>query len=189
MTTSRKFCRFVKPSQDASRLEVQRLLPSTFEIPVGGICISAFLVVTRGTSNEVLLGRLNPEAPWDELGALGGALLERASKGWMIPSSHLMLFEPPGNAARRILKEQLGLEKLALASPEVFSDVYDHPVAGPNHWDIGYIFKAQMPSGEALSRLPAWKELRFVDVRQTKREELARSHSDVLEFSGFRFSA
>jgi ADP-ribose pyrophosphatase YjhB (NUDIX family) len=190
MATSRKFCRFVKPSEDPARFESQRAIPSTFEMPGSGMCISAFLLACReGVSDEVLLGRLNPAAPWDEIGALGGSLLERASKGWMIPSSHLMLLESPGDAARRVLREQLGFGTIRAGGPEVFSDVYDHPIAGPNHWDVCYVFRVSVPAGFEPSRHAAWREIKFARTSQMEREELVRSHSDILEFAGFRFQS
>ncbi len=81
MDTDRKFTRF-------SRTKTP---PRIDEIPEGGFCLSAFLVVSKtGRPNHVLLGRLNPEAPWDYVGALDRERAERNSKGWMVPSSHLI---------------------------------------------------------------------------------------------------
>jgi hypothetical protein len=52
----------------------------------------------------VLMGRVNPEYPaWEHIGALNKVRLERYSDKWMLPSSHLVLYESPRQAAERIL--------------------------------------------------------------------------------------
>ena len=61
MVTDRRFCRFNK--QEETRLFG---MP---EVPEGGLCLSAFLVITdEQNSNSVLMGHLNPQAPWDHIG-------------------------------------------------------------------------------------------------------------------------
>ncbi len=187
MTTDRRFARFnsgkstVTGGTDTSPL-VSR------EVPDGGMCLSAFVVLTEaGHPNRVLLGHLNPEARWDHIGALDPERAEVHSKGWMIPSSHLLLKESPHEAARRILKEQLELEGVQLSEPKVVSETYTPKRFPdlPSHWDIGFIFR-----GEFRGKPPsasAWRQLSFVDLGRTKKSEMARSHEDVLEAGGFKF--
>jgi len=99
MATDRKFCRFNK--QETASFGMA-------EVPEGGVCISAFLVISDiENPNSALMGHLNPEAPWDHLGALDSSRIEIHSKGWMLPSSHLIVYESPQDAAKRILREQL----------------------------------------------------------------------------------
>ncbi|HKM77599.1 MAG TPA: hypothetical protein VJZ03_00860 [Candidatus Bathyarchaeia archaeon] len=43
------------------------------------------------------------------------------SKAWMLPSSHLIIYESPHDAAKRILKEQPELDNLKLNEPKVIS--------------------------------------------------------------------
>src|SRR5437867_9814632 len=115
MATERKFTRFAPVDRPMT----------TREIPEGGFCLSTFLVIGRtGRPSQVLMGHLNPSGPWDHIGALDQERAEVNSKGWMLPSSHLMVGESPVAAAERILKEQLGLPMLALNGPHVFSEVY-----------------------------------------------------------------
>ena len=182
MTTDRCFARF-NAGHSTGPL-------TTHEVPEGGLCLSAFVVLTEaGDSRRVLLGHLNAEANWDHIGALDPERVEVHSKGWMIPSCHLLLKESPQEAAKRILKEQLALEHVELSEPRVVSEVYAprrFPDL-PSHWDLGFIFKGEVPRGET-PREPAWKELRFVDVGRTRKSEMARSHEDVLESVGFRFA-
>jgi len=152
------------------------------EIPEGGFCISAFLIISKAKSpKHVLAGRINKEAPWDHLGALDRERVERHSKGWMLPSSALMLGESPKEAAERILKEQLGVADQPLGGIFVFSEVY-----GPmRHWDLEFIFqgeRANTPANEA------WRELTFIDLSKTRREDIVRGHEDILAHVGKRMA-
>jgi len=189
MTTDRRFARFnagnstVSGKPDAGPLTMR-------EIPEGGMCLSAFVVLTAaGSPSRVLLGHLNPKAMWDHLGALDPERVEVHSKGWMIPSSHLLLKEPPQEAARRILKEQLELEGVPLTGPMVVSETYTprrFPDL-PSHWDLEFIFRGELPV-ENLPVAFAWKELAFVDINRTRKSEIARSHEDVLKSAGLKFA-
>lgn len=83
-------------------MQLQRgiLPPRLGEIPEGGVCISTFVVISRrGDSKSVLMGRINKRAPWDHIGALDPGRVERHSKSWMLPSSHLIFGESPQDAA------------------------------------------------------------------------------------------
>ena len=104
----------------------------------------------------------------------------------MIPSSHLIFGEAPEAAARRILVEQLGLRRdRTLEPPQIFSEVAT-PRRFPDrahHWDIGFVYTGPLSESE-LRPTPAWKDLALVDTRTLKREEMARSHDDVLEAVG-----
>src|SRR5436309_10878346 len=81
MATERKFTRFAPVDRPMT----------TREIPEGGFCLSAFLVIGRtGRPSQVLMGHLNPSGPWDHVGALDQERAEVNSKGWMLPSSHLI---------------------------------------------------------------------------------------------------
>src|SRR3989442_4075768 len=53
---------------------------------------------------RVLMGHMNPKAPWDHIGALDPSRVEAHSRGWMLPSSHLIFLESPDEAARRIAR-------------------------------------------------------------------------------------
>jgi len=123
------------------------------------------------------MGRVNREAQWDHLGALYPEMVDRHSKGWMLPSSQLIFGESPHDAARRILLEQLGLTDQKLENPRVFSEVY-----GPsNHWDLEFLFLGERDRAPTHA---AWKELKFVDLTNTKKDEIARFHEDILAHVG-----
>ena len=172
MATSRRFAHF--------RHDV--VPPRMNEIPKGGFCISAFLVISKARSPaQVLAGRINKKAPWDHIGALDPKRVERHSKGWMLPSSALMLGESPKEAAERILKEQLGVADQSLEGPFVFSEVYGRM----RHWDLEFIFQGERASTPAND---AWSELTFIDLSKTRREDIARGHEDILAHLGKRIA-
>ncbi len=123
------------------------------------------------------MGHLDPAASWDHIGALDTERAEANSKGWMLPSSHLLIGESPEAAAERILKEQLGLPGLPLNGPQVFSEVY----GAKNHWDLEFVFIGERGQ---IGQHPAWSELAFVDVNETPRDHIARYHEDILAHIG-----
>jgi ADP-ribose pyrophosphatase YjhB (NUDIX family) len=168
MATQRAFARFSRWSKP----------PVTAEVPDGGFCLSAFLVISKQNDpRKVLMGRIDPTFPWEEIGALDRDRAERAAAGFTLPSSHLILGESPLQAAKRILKEQLGMEDIGLTGPSVFSEVY----GDRNHWDIEFVFFGAVDS---VRKHPAWRELTFVDLVRMKKEDFARSHQDVLSNAG-----
>jgi len=180
--TTRRFTRFrrgpVPENSDAS------------EVPDNGMCLSVFLILEDPKRDgAVLMGRLDPSAPWFEIGALGGARVSKVSDRWMLPSSQLMLFESPDDAARRIFREQLGSSPVALTGPAVFSDpsVRKGEEDRDPHWDIHFVYRGRWPSS-AVPHAAAWKHLEFVDVTRVKSFEIARSQGDVLELAGFQLS-
>src|SRR5207253_10520272 len=150
MTTDRRFSRFSKSRETAAF--------SITEIPVGGVCLSAFLIVTEvGDPNKVVMGHMNPAAPWDHIGALDRSRLEVHSRGWMLPSPHLIFQDSPGDAARRIAREQLELPGLSLSEPKVVSEAYT-PKQFPDprtHGDIEVLFRGKLPAAE-VHRHEAW---------------------------------
>ena len=189
MTTKRKFAGFAKSSLPGSG-EIPSFRMK--ELPDGGMCLSSFLVISESDSKRVLMGHLNPKAPWDHIGALDESRIQAHSKGWMLPSSHLIVHESPQEAAARILKEQLGIDNrmVTLSDPKVVSEV-STPKRFPNlpqHWDIEFIFRGTLASGVQVPKSDAWTDLKFVDVNKTARSEMARSHEDILESIGFRFA-
>ncbi len=157
------------------------------EIPPDGFCISAFLVLQDPEDpRRVLMGHLNPQAPWDHIGALDPSRVEVHRRRWMLPSSHLIYGEAPYAAAQRILSEQLGLPPtLPVDQPRVFSEV------GParrfpglkGHWDLELIFMGRLPPTK-VNPGRAWTELAFVDLRTVGRAGIARSHDEILDLVG-----
>ena len=168
MATERLFTRFTKTGAP----------PRINEIPEGGFCISSFVVLSKkGRPQEVLLGKLDTAANWENIGGLDKDRAESNSKGWMLPGCHLLYGESPQDAAKRILSEMLGMPDQKVQGPAVFSEVY-----GPkNHWDIEFIFTGERDEAEPNA---AWRELRFVDTTRLQQSDFARNHQDVLAHVG-----
>ena len=116
MATDRLFCRFNR-GRSTTTGKFDETPVTLREIPLGGLCLSAFLVL-RDEHDRFLMGKIDPDAPWDHLGALDRRRIEEHRKGWMLPSSHLIVHESPKDAAMRIAKEQLELDGLCLIRTE-----------------------------------------------------------------------
>jgi ADP-ribose pyrophosphatase YjhB (NUDIX family) len=170
MATNRRFAHF---KRDVAP-------PRMKELPEGGFCISAFVIISKKNNPEqVLMGRINKKAPWGHVGALDPERVERHSVGWMLPSSGLLLGESPIQAANRILNEQLGVADQILEGPSVFSEVY-----GPmNHWDLEFLFQGERNN---TPENDVWTELKFIDLTRTRRAEIVRGHEDILAHVGKR---
>ncbi len=155
------------------------------EVPENGMCLSTFLVIEAPhRPGFVLLGKVNPKAPWFEIGAVDPKRLGAIGERWMLPSSQLLLFESPDAAARRILKDQLATSELDLSGPQVFSDPSDRPGGDP-HWDFHFVYRGRWPS-DTPPQAGAWSRLEFVDIAQVSRADIARAQGDVLELVGLR---
>ena len=106
----------------------------------------------------------------------------------MLPSSQLLFFEGPAEAAERVLAEQLGLKGVTLDGPTVASEVYRSPrhPERARHWDLQFLFRGTLPTATPPAS-SAWEELAFVEPSTTPRVEFTRSHDEVLELAGYRF--
>ena len=160
--------------------------PGASVVPDDGMCLSAFLVLRPvGRAGEVLMGRINPEAPWAWIGGLDPQRVARIGARWMLPSSQLLLFESPVDAVRRIVHEQLETSLPDLRGPVVFSEAYRREGSERRdpHWDLHFVFEGRWPEAR-LPKSTAFRELAFVDVARTPRADIARSQADVLELLG-----
>ncbi len=180
VTEERRFCRFLAMPPEGSAVYTN--------VPEGGLCLNVFLLLAEpGHPERILLGRLDPSAHWERIGALDAARVGAHQNGWMIPSCHLLHLESPAEAAQRIAREQLELPSVPLGEPLVASESYPRLAGspGPLHWDLSFLFRGEWPEGKPVRAAP-WKALRFVDVARSSRAEIARSHADVLAFAGLR---
>ncbi len=174
MSDPRRFAR-LRPTSPAPA-------PGFSEVPDGGMCLSVFLVLRpAGDRSRVLMGRLDPRAPWAELGALDPARAAQVGNRWMLPSSQLLLFESPDEAARRVLREQLAGPSLSLEGPAVFSEAYrrSESVTRDPHWDLHFVYRGDWPSSRPPVASP-WTELAFVDLASVRPSEIGRAQADVL---------
>jgi ADP-ribose pyrophosphatase YjhB (NUDIX family) len=157
-------------------------------VPDDGMCLNAFLVVrSRDRPGEVLLGQVDPAAPWGPVGGLGPDRIARIGDRWMLPASQLLLLESPDDAARRLARELLGREIEPLPAPRVLSETYRRAgsTASDPHWDLHYVYEVEGP-GVAPARGRMWRRLDYRPVRTMAPEEFARGHHDVLALVGLR---
>jgi hypothetical protein len=160
--------------------------PGYYVVPNDGMCLSAYLLLGRPVHpQEVLLGRLDPTAPWFELGSLAADRLGAIGERWMLPASQLLFFEGPDEAARRVAREQLETELPSLPNPRIVSESYARPgsKAVDPHWDLQFIYRTTWPH-DRPPKARAWKELDFVDSSTVRRGDIARGHGDILELAG-----
>jgi hypothetical protein len=156
-------------------------------VPDDGLCLNAFLLLSPpGDDSLVLLGMVDPKAPWRTIGGVTAQRLAELSTRWMLPSRQLFLFESPHEAARSILRQQLEIDDLPVEGPAVFSEAWTRP--GPagqgQHWDLHFVFRGEWPNGRALRASP-WLKLEFHDPSKLERSRVGRGHTDVLTLAGF----
>jgi len=177
MATARRFCRFTRTAEGNE-------YGLRWEEP-DGLCLSAFVVLTaQSAPRSVLVGRMNPEAPWDHLGGLDAKRVQELVSGWVLPASQLLLHEGPDEAARRILAELVGGIAPPLEPARVTSEVYaPRSYAARQHWDLSFVYRGRW-EGPAPSVPKVWKELRFLDLRSARRSDFARAHEEVLDLAG-----
>jgi hypothetical protein len=179
----------LRPHREVSRFRPSPPVddPVYVSVPDDGLCLNVFVILSPPDDpSNVLLGMVNPGAPWREIGGVTPKRLEELATRWMLPSRQLFLFESPREAAESILSEQLELEILTLDGPAVFSEAWTRPtpVGKGQHWDIHFVFRGVWPRHRALRASP-WRKLDFQDPARLDRAQVGRSHSDVLTLAGF----
>ena len=137
------------------------------------------------TPTKVLLGRPDPQAPWEQIATLEDAHLRSIGNRWILPASHLLEFESPTDSAERILRQQLGTTDLPLQGPEVFSEAYPSAIDPDSgtHWDLHFVFRGDWPR-EQMPRSAAWRELAFIAPSSLTRADIARGPSDISALVG-----
>jgi 8-oxo-dGTP pyrophosphatase MutT (NUDIX family) len=159
--------------------------PGFSAVPSDGMCLNAFLILRAPDDpGRVLLGKIAPGPHWADAGGLDAERAARVGDRWMLPSCQLLLFESPDDAARRIAREQLGIELGPGPAPQVFSESYGRPgsVEADPHWDLHFLFSRIGPARPPRS--PLWKELAYLAASETSRTSLGRGHGDILTLAG-----
>ncbi len=150
------------------------------------MCLSTYLVIRPpGREREVLLGRLDPTAPWFEIAALEPSRVERIGSQWLLPSSQLVFFESPDTSAEQIAREQLRAPLPPREGFSVHSEAYGRPNAPATdpHWDLHFVYRYRWPTARPPPKGP-WAELAFVDLDTISPEEIGRGQADVLALVG-----
>jgi ADP-ribose pyrophosphatase YjhB (NUDIX family) len=166
-----------------------RLGPNTpswlIHVPESGVCLSAFVICRRDES--ILLARPHAHEAWPTKGGFPkrhAAELEREGT-WILPATHLKMWESPNRGAVRIAREWAGLK----GTPH-FLMVQSHlrpsrvkKGSGEKHWDICFVY--EMKTKELPRLKPWWAEMRFVKLKEIRQMDLGRGHKDILREAGF----
>jgi len=148
-------------------------------LPPGGMCLSAFLFVTRG--GKILLGKYRDDPAWERLAGLDEERRRVHSAGWTIPASQLKYGEDPRAAAKRVGEEILALRGLAYSEPRVEVDLYEPKrFPGRLHYDVWFLVDATLPPRARISVPPWYAHLEWQDPRTLPAPAYARSHEDVV---------
>jgi NUDIX domain len=149
------------------------------ELPPAGMCVCAYLFVTR--RGQILLGKYADDPKWESLAGLDPGRRRTHGKGWTVPASHLKFGEDPREAARRIGEEALQIPGLRYSEPRSEVDFYPSKVvSGEMHYDIWFFVDGTPPKGYEL-RVPPWyTELAWQDPRALPATAYARGHEDVV---------
>jgi len=167
-----------------------KALFSKDNVPPGGTCLSSFVLVSNG--RRILVGKIGKPEIWVERFLVGPkfAPVYAASGKYVLPARHLHWYESPLEAARSVLRDQVGLDvpqgKISLVDVQsyVSGDINDEKE--PPHWDICFVYQAQVSRSLAANlRRPKWfSELAFKPLGSLKRDDFTRGHGDVLQMVG-----
>jgi ADP-ribose pyrophosphatase YjhB (NUDIX family) len=159
-------------------------------VPVGGVCLSAFVLV-RNPNGDVLLGRPRPHRAWADKGCLPPfrvkSLVERNE--WILPASHLKVEERPDDAARRICRDWAGLRgarprMVAVDSSRMATGRWtgSGPTRRPvHHWAVGFVY--EVASDRPPPTAPWWSETAFVPMSRLLSTRIGRAHRDFLRYA------
>jgi len=155
-------------------------------VPDSGVCISAFVVCRRGKS--ILLGRPHAHDAWPTQGGFPrrhAAALEKVGT-WILPATHLKMWESPQRGAIRIAREWAGLKgkpHFIMVQSHLRRARTSKKGDGGKHWDICFVYEM---TARTLPRLkPWWSQMRFVEPKDIRRIKVGRGHKDILREAGF----
>lgn len=159
---------------------------SLFHTPSAGVCLSVFVIARRDSS--ILLGHPRVHDGWPEKGGYPKKrALELDREGaWLLPATHLLMDEPPDQAARRITREWAGLKgapKFKMVQSHLRPARLWNPKLKGNHWDLCFVY--ELRSRDCPKPKPWWSEMRFVQPSEIRRMNLGRGHLDILEEAGY----
>ncbi len=167
-----------------------------YESPPGaGMCISVFGLVRRQGKKGVLLGLPSQDSHWISEWVSGWKNydekeLAETYNQWRLPSTYLLEGENPGDALRRVMKDQLEITDYTLSKkgPLVFS--YTTPsdwYPGYTHWDLALVYdvKVKSKTQPSVKSLPKWwQELYFVKKKKEFRDKDYGWNDDLMRDLG-----
>jgi ADP-ribose pyrophosphatase YjhB (NUDIX family) len=122
--------------------------------------ISTFALVQKG-GKLLLIRRLQPE---------------RWAGKWVIPGAVILYGEDPAAAAGRVVKEQLGADATMVKLVDVQS-------WGDKHWDICFVYRAEVPEVEKLGQdFDKSEYFEFASLPAELRED----HKEVIDMARWK---
>jgi len=122
--------------------------------------ISSFALVLKG-GKLLLIRRLLPE---------------RWAGKWVIPGAVILYGEDPAAGARRVVKEQLGAEAAGVRLVDVQS-------YGDKHWDICFLYRAEIPEVEKLGQ--DFDKAEYFELASLP-AELRDDHKEVIDMARWK---
>ncbi len=130
----------------------------------GGFCISVFAIVR--SHEKYLLVRPASHRRWKEEWAPNWRIYSEEGIGnelqkWRFPSSYIIEGEHPDSTLRRLLRDQLGIEKYSI-SDSTLLNFYEpsRRYPGQHHWDYCFIYHVETEEIPPLS--PWFSEIKYV---------------------------
>jgi hypothetical protein len=173
-----------------SKQPIRKALFSEENVPPGGTCLSAFVVVSSGP--RILVGKMAEPDIWIERFFVGPKFAPVYAKSgkYLLPARHLAWYESPSEAAESVVREQLLLriprKKITLMDVQshVRGDVRSKEE--PPHWDICFVYEAELPSAQArsLKQVEWFEDLGFRARSSLTVDDFTRGHGDILEMAG-----
>jgi ADP-ribose pyrophosphatase YjhB (NUDIX family) len=155
-------------------------------VPEGGTCLSAFLVVSKG--NEILVGKMKNPQIWVNRFFVGEkfASVYASSGKYILPASHLSWFESPQEAALRVASEQIehsppSKEDIRLLDVLSFVSGDPNKSAEPPHWDFCFVYEMKLQPGEEIKELDWFEDLKLIERGKLKVDDFTRGHGDILQ--------
>ena len=157
-------------------------------VPIGGVCLSAFIVASKNGS--ILLGRPKAGQAWPEMGGerLSGAVELERTNTWILPATHLLIGENPDDASKRISKEFTGLRgnpKFAMIQSHTRpAKIWWKHVGDAVHWYLCFVYELKI-DGVPNKLKPWWKEMQLFTSKEIHSLNIGRGHWDILEEAGY----
>jgi ADP-ribose pyrophosphatase YjhB (NUDIX family) len=167
-----------------------KALFSEGNVTPGGTCLSSFVLISNG--RNILVGKMAKPEVWVERFLVGPAFAPTYTNSgkYALPARHLHWYESPLEAARSIVREQIGIGvpkgKFSLLDVESFVSGDVASEKEPPHWDLCFIYRARVSKALASRlRRPEWfSELAFKSLSGLKPGDFTRGHGDVLQAAG-----
>jgi ADP-ribose pyrophosphatase YjhB (NUDIX family) len=157
-------------------------------IPIGGVCLSTFIVASRDGSILLGLPKAGPEWPENGGERLSGAAELERSNTWILPATHLLIGESPNDASKRIAKEFTGLRgnpKFAMIQSHTRpAKIWWKHVDDAIHWDLCFVYDLKI-DGVPKKLKPWWKEMKLFGQKEIRGLKIGRGHRDILEEGGY----